>query len=248
MGSRFDDTLRELFGEAREAEPTDEELDTVLQRTARTAPAKKRPPRKRRRALAAVAMALLVVPAAVAGADVLLFSEDKKKIEPAPRGDLPQGEAPVPGSQSLEPIRVPDPHGGPPWGMRIFRGESGELCRTVGRVVDGKLVLLTGPRTYRELPLRGPGVCSDLSKTPATFSLRQDRTVQDGKPRSVLSGLAREDVRTITVTGRGERRTLTPSPRGGYLTVYDSFVDANDLTIIATLNSGRTTDLSSVSR
>ena len=48
-------------------------------------------------------------------------------------------EALVATSVRLLALRVPDPRGGPPWGMRLVRTTRGLLCAQVGRVVDGEL-------------------------------------------------------------------------------------------------------------
>lgn len=40
------------------------------------------------------------------------------------------------------PIRVPDPQGGPPWGLRVARTSRGLLCLQVGRVVNGRIGVL----------------------------------------------------------------------------------------------------------
>jgi hypothetical protein len=46
---------------------------------------------------------------------------------------------PAPGASQLLPLRVPDPEGGPPWGMRIVRTTRGLVCEQIGRVQDGQL-------------------------------------------------------------------------------------------------------------
>ncbi len=46
---------------------------------------------------------------------------------------------PAPGAARLLPLRVPDPEGGPPWGMRLVRTTRGELCVQIGRVANGQL-------------------------------------------------------------------------------------------------------------
>ncbi len=46
---------------------------------------------------------------------------------------------PEPASLALLPLRVPDPEGGPPWGMRAIRTTRGLLCLQAGRVVQGQL-------------------------------------------------------------------------------------------------------------
>ncbi len=97
--------------------------------------------RSRRGGLALpVAIGVLVVAAASAGA-ALLFSSGEA-VAPAfvlpatPTAGL--GE-PVPRSLALLPMRVADPEGGPPWGMRVIRTTRGLLCLQAGRVVDGQL-------------------------------------------------------------------------------------------------------------
>jgi hypothetical protein len=47
--------------------------------------------------------------------------------------------APAPGASRLLPVRVPDPEGGLPWGMRIVHTTRGEVCLQIGRVEDGQL-------------------------------------------------------------------------------------------------------------
>ena len=44
-----------------------------------------------------------------------------------------------PVSTTLLPLRVKDPDGGPPWGMRIVETSRGLVCAQVGRVHDGQL-------------------------------------------------------------------------------------------------------------
>jgi hypothetical protein len=44
-----------------------------------------------------------------------------------------------PGDSRLLPIRVADPQGGPPWGLRLVRTTRGDTCVQLGRVQDGQL-------------------------------------------------------------------------------------------------------------
>lgn len=45
----------------------------------------------------------------------------------------------LPKDGHLLPIRVADPNGGPPWGIRMVKTTRGETCIQVGRVVDGQI-------------------------------------------------------------------------------------------------------------
>jgi hypothetical protein len=51
----------------------------------------------------------------------------------------PGPEALVATSVRLLALRVPDPRGGPPWGMRLVTTTQGLLCAQVGRVLHGEL-------------------------------------------------------------------------------------------------------------
>ena len=48
----------------------------------------------------------------------------------------------VPGSVRLLALRVPDPDGGPPWGLRVLETTRGLTCVQFGRVVGGRLGVL----------------------------------------------------------------------------------------------------------
>ena len=91
------------------------------------------------RAAAPVIVALLVLGGGASGA---LLLETGKSLSPAfvlpanPETGL--GE-PLAASVAPLPIRVPDPEGGPPWGMRVLRTTRGLVCLQGGRVVNGQL-------------------------------------------------------------------------------------------------------------
>jgi hypothetical protein len=62
---------------------------------------------------------------------------------PAPRVDPHRGDgALVPSSAHVLALRVPDPAGGPPWGLRVVKTTRGATCVQAGRVVDGRLGVL----------------------------------------------------------------------------------------------------------
>ncbi|MGA2453190.1 MAG: hypothetical protein ABSG93_06675 [Solirubrobacteraceae bacterium] len=46
---------------------------------------------------------------------------------------------PAAGASQLLPLRVPDPEGGLPWGVRIVHTTRGEVCVQIGRVANGQL-------------------------------------------------------------------------------------------------------------
>ena len=48
----------------------------------------------------------------------------------------------LPASIALLSLRVPDPAGGPPWGLRELKTTRGLMCVQVGRIVDGRIGVL----------------------------------------------------------------------------------------------------------
>jgi hypothetical protein len=103
--------------------------------------AEPKPRRWWRRTRTVIPVALAAVVLAGAGGGALLLAPGKP-LAPAfvlpanPNTSLGQ---PVPASLVLLPMRVADPAGGPPWGMRVIRTTRGLVCLQAGRVVDGQL-------------------------------------------------------------------------------------------------------------
>ncbi|MHB1539523.1 MAG: hypothetical protein ACYCYN_13675, partial [Solirubrobacteraceae bacterium] len=93
-----------------------------------------------RRGRVAAPLALAVVALAGAGGTLLFATGSPVPswfVLPA-NPDTGLGQI-VPASASLLPIRVADPGGGPPWGMRVIETTRGEACLQGGRVVEGSL-------------------------------------------------------------------------------------------------------------
>jgi hypothetical protein len=100
-----------------------------------------RPRRWRWRAALAVMLVVLAGAAAALASGLISFG--------APAAPVPVFANPraglggiAPGSVRLLAISVPDPGGGPPWGMRVLSTTRGAGCIQVGRLLDGKLVAL----------------------------------------------------------------------------------------------------------
>jgi hypothetical protein len=61
-------------------------------------------------------------------------------VRPEGRLDPGVGEGvPAPGASQLLALRVPDPEGGLPWGMRIVHTTRGEVCVQIGRIQNGQI-------------------------------------------------------------------------------------------------------------
>ena len=125
----------------------------------------------------------------------------------------------MPGAASLTNLRVPDPAGGPPWGIRLSRSERGKICYTPGRILDGKLGMVKGG-VFRALPLRGPDKCVELSDDRPLTMDTDEFLAPDEVPRTVVNGLATSAVTRIELRAGEEEVTVRPSGDGAYLAVF----------------------------
>src|ERR1700742_7450 len=92
------------------------------------------------RGLVALVAVLVVAPPPVAavGAVAGWFSAGKPDIYYPASATSGLGKV-LPTGDRLLPIRVADPDGGPPWGVRLIRTTRGDTCLQVGRVENGEI-------------------------------------------------------------------------------------------------------------
>jgi hypothetical protein len=100
------------------------------------------PPRRRasvqvRVALVALALVLATAAITLAATGVILTGSPVGTAR-APLATAGEG-IPVAGGERLLPLRVPDPAGGLPWGMRIIHTTRGLICVQIGRVYGNQL-------------------------------------------------------------------------------------------------------------
>ena len=143
------------------------------------------------------------------------------------------------GSEQLE-ARAPDPTGGLAWGIMASRSTKGGFCTwDVGRVVGSRV----GQVDYDLDTFKDSGILPCLQRVPLTrkdplafglsgFGAPGEEPGQDPQPghvalrtlpgRVVIDGLARPDVREITIRTTRDVRTIVPSPRAhAFIVVYD---------------------------
>lgn len=92
------------------------------------------------RGVAVVAACLVVSGSALAASGVFRTGAPVAP-EVAPLAGTNVG-APIPSSALLLALRVADPGGGPPWGLRTIKTTRGLMCVQVGRIVDGRIGVL----------------------------------------------------------------------------------------------------------
>ena len=128
--------------------------------------------------LVAAAVLLLLAGAAVAlaASGVILTGA----AVPAPRFASPTAGAglPQPGRWKLLALRIPDPAGAPPWGMRVVRTTRGLVCVQLGRIQEGVLGELGIDGAFHD-DLRfhpvGPGVLPTYAGGAADGGMTSER-------------------------------------------------------------------------
>jgi hypothetical protein len=85
-------------------------------------------------ALPALALLLVTTTIALAATGVILTVQPSSLLNPVLGAGMP-----LPGQSRLLPLRVPDPDGGLPWGLRVVRTTRGLVCVQIGRVQNGQL-------------------------------------------------------------------------------------------------------------
>jgi hypothetical protein len=126
------------------------ELDAAAERQLRAAA----PRRWRTRTLVLAVLAVCAGAGAAAWAATTLQSTGSPV--PYARGKPIAGRAqgaPIPDTVKLLAADVPDPGGGPPWGLRYWETDRKFACLQVGRVFDGKLGQISDGKVFHELRL-----------------------------------------------------------------------------------------------
>jgi hypothetical protein len=145
--------------------------------------------------LAAIALTVLGLAAVAFAATALI--PNGAPVEPQPGQTFTPTSGlgvPIPSSVRLLGSPVPDPAGGPPWGVRYIQTTRGLGCLTVGRIVGGRLGVLgqdgafNDDGRFHELPVNvlDPFDCAILDAHGHAFFAR----TAHGMPASAGGGLA----------------------------------------------------------
>jgi hypothetical protein len=126
----------------------------AARQVAAPAPAAPRRRRWRGRSLALTVVAVCIGAGAASWAATSLLSSGSPVpfVRGAPIAGRAQG-APIPGTVKLLTDDVPDPGGGPRWGLRYWETDRKYACLQVGRVYAGKLGQISGGNVFHELRL-----------------------------------------------------------------------------------------------
>ena len=135
---------------------------------------------------------------------------------------------------------VPDPHGGHPWAVRIFDGDTSERCIVAGRT-DGEAfgpVNATGEITDRGAVASGS--CGDPAAEPVQAAVMRFADTAGTGPRSVLFGVAAPNVTSVSVITPGVSGPVTVDSQRTFIVVTDGLTEGGASTVAVTLSDGST--------
>jgi hypothetical protein len=185
-------------------------------------------------------------------------------------GKLPGGPGPLVyqrGTETPVPqVRAPDPDGAAPWGFAA----TDNCHTATGRIVDGRLATIELSDGVLKAGAESTGWSSSCAAHPTVFEpafvrdepvefsqqqlgngedpfraerqpLRQPEVEWRTLPgRTLVTGVARPDVESVTLSSPSDVRTLRPSgPLHAILAVYDGYFLRGNLTATVRLRDGR---------
>lgn len=152
----------------------------------------------------ALAGAVVVAGGALAATGQIELGSPDPPVRHTPEAATRGIGVPPPGRGRLLAVRAPDPRGGPPWGIRVFRSSRDYPCAQHGRVVDGRLVRIGSDGKAHELALHCRGHSS-----PGGF----------GNTGRLFYGYVGPRARRVIF--EGPRRRVMPVRDGAYLFVVE---------------------------
>jgi hypothetical protein len=135
---------------------------------------------------------------------------------------------------------VPDPHGGPPWAVRIFDGDSSRRCIATGRTDGQAFGPVDASGTIHDAGDIARGSCADPKAEPLQAAVAGYADSAGTGPRSVVFGVADASVATVRVTGPDVQRTVTPDAERTFVVVGDGRPEKGAWTVDVTLSDGST--------
>ncbi|HEX8087184.1 MAG TPA: hypothetical protein VF529_23095 [Solirubrobacteraceae bacterium] len=195
-----------------------DDLERDLVRAAESLAERERPARGRPRGAAlALAAALVLTVAGTAGGGTYLALRSSS-IAPFADEDVDPAQRVEPGTSRVVELRAADPgRSAPPWALRLSRSQAGLLCTTVGQVRREEFGLVGLDGRFRGLPEANTDTCGEEGAMLGTrvFAARRTAAV-----RTVVNGVAGEDVESVAVASRGGRpREVAHTEEGAFLAV-----------------------------
>lgn len=167
--------------------------------------------RGRRPLIAGVAVVLTT--AAAAGATKTFIGVDERPV----RGDSAAGDElqRVARDTRVSSVRASDPGGGAPWGLRSYTSRTGQTCLVAGRVVGGRIGVLTAGR-FKPYGSNVPGSCARPGQHLFMAMLGYGAAAGS---RSVLFGQADRQVKSLRLVSDGGSQAVSIADDGLFIVV-----------------------------
>ncbi len=159
---------------------------------------------------------------------------------PTPRA-VPAEQTALANTARVSAVRASDPRANePPWTVRTARGATGLLCSTVGQVVEGEFGIVGLDGRFRPIPADA----SDSCGTPRTgaASLIGARVFDAPAPsdvRTVVSGVAGRELRSVVIRARGREISLPVAHGGVFALALRGYPEDSAITATLRFRSGR---------
>lgn len=171
------------------------------------------------RILALASLLALLATAASAAATLLVL---RGSVIPAPRATPPE-QTPAPGTGRLAGFTVADPRerSRTQWTMRLATSRTGLLCSTVGQLVGGQFGIVGLDRRFRRLSPEAADACSIVrSNASSLVGARIFDAARPADVRTVVSGVAGDRLRAVTVTAAGRTQRVAVHEGGTFMAVF----------------------------
>lgn len=121
-----------------------------------------------------------------------------------------------------------DPRGGPAWAVKEYRTTDGRVCAKPGRRVGSHVGSLQRDGTLAGSDIREGGDCVDVDQLSDAEPISWHISTEVHDPRTgakapvtFIWGLARPDVKQVTIAANGGERTSAFGSNRGFITVFD---------------------------
>lgn len=152
---------------------------------------------------------------------------------PTGRDELPSGSV-----QTGAPVA--DPHGGPPWAVRIFDGDSSQRCIVAGRTDGEAFGPVDAEGRIHDTGAVASGSCTDPADGPVQVAVERFGDSAGGGPRSVVFGIVDATVTRVEVSAPGVQRGVALDAARTFLVLGDGLWQAGETSVTVTLSDGTT--------
>lgn len=182
----------------------------------------------------------ITVGAASAAAAATLYTL-RGSVIPAPAAvDVPPSQTLVPDTAQVSPLRIADPASGvAPWTIRVGRSSTGNVCSTVGQVVDGRFGLIGMDGRFRELAPGATDSCGQERTNAATLvGARVLAAKRRQDVRTVISGVAGDTLRRVRLKTSDGVSDVRRADGGTFVAVFAGYPEDVGAEITMTFADG----------